>query len=146
MNTQQPIGEMLAETYNRAKAMRRALEHILAVSADPCKYGRYLTSDDRDLIKDALKAWSETPFCANPQHGTTPNGGSEVWLRMNLKAYAINTAIMFPVVVVMYAGWNVPPMPWICGITTGLWLGMTHNVIWGMLVWQRPPNEDTNAK
>ena len=72
--------------------------------------------------------------------------GSEVWLKINLRLYAINTAAMFPVVVVMYAAWNVPPMPWVCGITTGLWLGMMHNVIWGMLVWQRPPNDQAQPR
>jgi len=73
-----------------------------------------------------------------------PASGSEVWIKMNLRAYSMNAAIMFPVVVVMYAAWNIPPMPWTCGITTGLWLGMMHNVIWGMLVWQRPPNVEVS--
>ena len=61
----------------------------------------------------------------------------KVKLLMDLQAYSTNTAIMLPVVIMMYLGWDVPPMPWICGIATGIWIGMAHNVIWGLLAWKQ---------
>ena len=38
------------------KRLAVALHHILLVTAAPPKYGRYITNDDREIIKDALIA------------------------------------------------------------------------------------------
>lgn len=46
----------IAQLERARKRLCVALQHILAVTNDPCKYGRYLTEDDREIIRDALKA------------------------------------------------------------------------------------------
>lgn len=39
---------------HRMTLLETAMEHILTATSDPPKYGRYITAQDRQIIKDAL--------------------------------------------------------------------------------------------
>jgi hypothetical protein len=40
---------------NLVSQLRTALEHCYEVTADPAKHGRYLTAQDREIIREVLK-------------------------------------------------------------------------------------------
>jgi hypothetical protein len=50
-NVDQAAARILAIT---AQALHVALEHCYEVTADPAKYGRYLSEQDREIIREVL--------------------------------------------------------------------------------------------
>ena len=58
-NVDQAAARILAIT---AQALHVALEHCYEITADPAKYGRYLSEQDRAIIRDVLN------------NSTAPNG------------------------------------------------------------------------
>lgn len=61
------LQEQLRQSEAAREQLREALQHVLEVTAEPEKYGRYITSEDRRIVKDAL---SSTP-AAKPVDGIT---------------------------------------------------------------------------
>jgi hypothetical protein len=45
-----------------AQQLRTALEHFYEVTADPAKHGRYLTAQDREIIREVLNNSAPSTF------------------------------------------------------------------------------------